>query len=92
MSAQSWAISREEPGQIHATRIVNGKHEMRVLVSYDDVSVRIEYEDSKNLKYSKSRSGKETIHQNYMRWTTNLRWEILQRLSDQRAAKPDLPD
>lgn len=65
MLAQSRAISQEEPGRIHAILVVNGNHEMQVLLSYDKDSVRIEYEDSKNIKYSRRRSGAEFIHKNY---------------------------
>jgi len=87
MRAQSWALTQEEPGRIHAMRVVNGKHEMQVLLAYDKESVRIEYEGSKKLRYSKGLFGTEFIHQKYIEWTANLRWEIVQQLSHQRTAE-----
>ena len=81
MRGESWALSGEEPGKIHAIRVIRGRHEMQVLLSYDEDNVSIEYEDSKNLKYKKGWFGTETIHKNYNGWVAELRWAILQQRS-----------
>ncbi len=81
MRGQSWAIESEEPGKIHATRLVKGKYKMNVLIAYDNDNVSIKYEDSKKLKYKKDWFGNESIHKSYIGWVADLRWAILQQRS-----------
>jgi len=79
--SKSWLVTKESPGELHATRVVRGRHELTVVVKYNDEGVQIRYESSKGLKYKKGFSGKEYLHKNGMVWMNELRWAIHQKLS-----------
>ncbi len=79
--AQSWVVTKETPGVVHATRLVRGRHELTVAINYDNEGVRIQYENSKGLKYRKGSSGREYMHKNGMVWMNELRWAIEKKLS-----------
>lgn len=68
---RGWTISAERPGEIDSTLFVRD-HEAKILVQYDQQSVRFTYVDSKNLNYRVDRKGKAEIHANYLSWVQNL--------------------
>jgi hypothetical protein len=69
--AAGWTVLKEEPGAMHAL-LSDSDWSAAILVAYDAKFVRIEYSDSSNLNYRKSRRGRETIHKNYNVWTKRL--------------------
>lgn len=82
---RSWVVTSESSGVVHATVLVNGKHELKVAVVYDDQQVRMDYEGSDNFDYRKS-FGKEYIHTNAVRTMEQLWWDVQKRLSNARTA------
>lgn len=68
---RGWTITAERPGEIDSTLFVRD-HEAKILVQYDQQSVRFSYVDSKNLNYRVDRKGNAEIHANYLSWIQNL--------------------
>lgn len=84
--AQDWVPTESGTNRIEATRLVNGKHEMTVAITYSAEDVRMEYVDSRNLDYTRGPDGTEYIHKNYYVWTNQLWHEIKRRIADARLA------
>ena len=87
MAARGWTIKEQSEGRIVAEIAVRAKHRAVVGISYDQSQINIKYIDSENLKYKKSASGKQTIHNNYVAWVENLRNDIARELSLQTASQ-----
>jgi len=71
LANRGWLVTEEEPGKIHAT-LNNRKHVARILITYDDETVKIEYVDSENLDYEVDEGGQPLIHDNYNAWIQYL--------------------
>ena len=72
-----WKTQIKSDTQILATLNIR-KHELVVLITHDDKTVSIDYQNSINLKYN----GKK-IHRQYANWVTNLLRAIdVQNISD----------
>lgn len=61
-----WKTQKQSDGSIEATLDIR-KHQLVVLITYDEKNISVNYVDSKNLKYD----GKK-IHRQYANWVTNL--------------------
>lgn len=70
-----WALVDEKPGAIHAMQS-GGEWSVAIDVTYDADSVEIRYADSSNLKYHKTKKGRESIHKNYNLWMKHLANDI----------------
>jgi len=82
--SENWMITKEEPGEIHAKCMVRGKHELSVVIRYTSDDVRVEYEGSHHLDYSKDWFGHESIHKNGNSWMKNLSWAIRQKIENRK--------
>ncbi len=75
---RDWDVHSEETGNIVADLHVRD-HWARIGITYDEDSVRIEYQDSENLHYDRQ-NGREIIHRNYLGWVDRLVTEIRREL------------
>ncbi len=76
-AAQSldWQVVKDEPGMLELLYDKQGKHQVRVKVSYTATNYQIEYLDSYNMNYKRTDDG-QYIHPNYLRWVRNLQKRI----------------
>ena len=89
MKRQDWVATTDAPGVVHAERNISNKHHMWVAISYDDSSVSLEYQNSRNLRYERFESGREVIHRNYLVWIRQLMWSIRTEIAtSRRDSKP----
>lgn len=72
-----WSVHKVEDGVAEAVLHLR-THKAVVTIKYDTNTYSILYEDSTNLKYDQE---KQTIHQNYNGWITNLNQAIQSQLT-----------
>lgn len=94
----NWYVQARSPNSVSLTTIVNGRHEARVNVHYDETNFSIEYVSSQNLDYDPTdltrwRRGERQvvikgprIHRNYNRWIKSLAKRIQMRAESPLAA------
>jgi len=67
--ARRWEFTDDGPGQLSAVLRVRERHEIYVLIPYDQRYYSVLYEDSVNMSY---RPQDGTIHANYNRWVQDF--------------------
>ncbi|MCF6308961.1 MAG: hypothetical protein L3J19_00575 [Sulfurimonas sp.] len=72
-----WNVHKIEEGVAEATLHLR-THKAVVTIKYDTNTYTISYKESSNLKYDRE---KQTIHQNYNGWITNLNQAIQSQLT-----------
>ena len=78
-TARGWKVDAVTDTWIDASITVRGKHYVAVHIPYSTQSVRIEYRDSSNMKYTTGETTK--IHRNYNLWVNNLIHDINAKLT-----------
>jgi hypothetical protein len=76
----NWRTTPKSDGQMIVRQNVRGKHEVELLVKYDNKKFTILYQSSENMKYD---AEKGTIHSNYNSWVKNLENAILTEANHQ---------
>lgn len=87
-SERGWRIDAETDNRIDASITVRGKHFVAVRIPYSAQSVKIEYRDSSNMRYTPGDTPQ--IHRNYNNWVDYLRRDIdaaLTKISNSRRGR-----
>ena len=67
--ARQWQFTEDSPGKLSAVLRVRDRHEIHVLIPYDQRFYSVLYESSVNMNY---RPQDGTIHSNYNRWVRDF--------------------
>lgn len=76
---RGWKIDSQTDTQVDASITVRGKHFVAVRIPYSVQSVKIEYKDSTNMRYTPGETPK--IHRNYNNWVDYLSRDIHAKLT-----------
>lgn len=78
-TGRGWKIDSQTDTQVDASITVRGKHFVAVRIPYSAQSVKIEYKDSSNMRYTPGETPK--IHRNYNNWVDYLKRDIHAKLT-----------
>jgi hypothetical protein len=79
LDGRHWHAESEQQNQIVAVLVVRN-HSARVLITYNQQGVYIQYMDSQALDYYVDSAGRPRIHRNYNRWVERLAQNIEQAI------------
>jgi hypothetical protein len=80
LHSYEWIIEKDNPG-VMVARQSRRTHMARIKISYNSKSVKIQYVDSDNLKYTVDKEGTPRIHNAYNGWIQRLERAIASRVS-----------